>query len=62
MKKVLEAVKSMDASKQSKQMPFEEFYTESLKIHWVMSLQNCVTLHRQTDMALGSVMLAKHVD
>ena len=61
MQELLRAVMSMDALKRSKQMPFENIYTDSLTISWVISSQYSVFLCRHIDIALSPVMLSRYL-
>ena len=58
MNAFLRMLKSIDAPKRSKQLPFDRIYTESLTINWVVSSQYSVFLCRQIDVVMGSMMLA----
>ena len=57
--KFIKNVKAMDTPKDSKQVPFESIYTESLSINWVISSQYSNFLYRPFDVVMGSMMQQK---
>ena len=52
----------MDAPKQSKQLPLEQIYTQSLPINYVLSSQYSPFLCRQIDVVFSPMMMAKWND